>query len=240
MAAVESIDILKDGASAIYGSDALGGVINIKTRKDYDGASVEWGYTQPQTPGGTRTDLKLFYGKNFSKGEFLGALQYRHNAETWSRDYDYAIPSFKGLSPTGSPGTWIEVGTNKEDQPGGGEDPCPSDRVDDECFCLFDYSPYSQILPNIKQYNSLLAGKYEINENMVAFARGIYTYRFATNQLAPPPDNFSDESDAGGINTQIPQEVAQRWGLNANADLRRLRYRPVEELGPRCGGGQYP
>jgi iron complex outermembrane recepter protein len=49
MAAVERIEILKDGASAIYGSDALGGVINIITKRNYDGSSVEIGYTQPES-----------------------------------------------------------------------------------------------------------------------------------------------------------------------------------------------
>src|SRR5690606_228468 len=40
MAAVERIDILRDGASAIYGSDAVGGVVNIVLRKDYEGMQI--------------------------------------------------------------------------------------------------------------------------------------------------------------------------------------------------------
>ena len=44
---VERIDVLLDGASAIYGSDAVGGVINIITRKDYQGIELDLNYSQP-------------------------------------------------------------------------------------------------------------------------------------------------------------------------------------------------
>ena len=44
---VERIDVLLDGASAIYGSDAVGGVINIITRKDYQGVELDLNYSQP-------------------------------------------------------------------------------------------------------------------------------------------------------------------------------------------------
>ncbi|MGZ5199037.1 MAG: TonB-dependent receptor [Telluria sp.] len=51
-AAIERVEVLRDGASALYGSDAVGGVINFITRKDYRGATVSVGADSPQKQGG--------------------------------------------------------------------------------------------------------------------------------------------------------------------------------------------
>ena len=50
MAAVERIEILSDGASAVYGSDAIAGVINIITRKDFNGAEFRLGKSTVSLP----------------------------------------------------------------------------------------------------------------------------------------------------------------------------------------------
>ena len=52
LAAIERIEILSDGASAIYGSDALGGVVNIILRKDFEGGEVRYGRGNPAVRGG--------------------------------------------------------------------------------------------------------------------------------------------------------------------------------------------
>src|SRR5262249_44131641 len=51
-AAVERIEVLNDGASAIYGSDALGGVVNIITRKDFSGNEISYEQSTPELAGG--------------------------------------------------------------------------------------------------------------------------------------------------------------------------------------------
>lgn len=51
MAAVERIEILREGAAAVYGSDAIGGVVNIITRRDYEGLAMGAGYASPTRDG---------------------------------------------------------------------------------------------------------------------------------------------------------------------------------------------
>ena len=235
MAAVERIDILKDGGSAIYGSDAVGGVINVITKKTYHGIGLELGHNFVENPGGNRTDVKVSYGKNFEKGNILGVLQVRSNEGTNSRDYVFARPKRDSFSSMGSPGSWrTKTGAWIA---GSSNEACPEDRVIDlgeqGQFCGLDYSRWSQITPEITQYNALISGSYDVTEELLVFARGVYVRRNVESILAPPPDRFNDARSVGGLNTAIPEATAQGWGLSPGEDLFEVRYRLVEEAGPR-------
>jgi iron complex outermembrane receptor protein len=52
MSALSRVEVLRDGASSIYGSDAIGGVVNFITKRSYDGASITAQYVQPEKHGG--------------------------------------------------------------------------------------------------------------------------------------------------------------------------------------------
>lgn len=67
LAAIERVEILKDGASSIYGSDAVAGVVNIVTRKD-DGAEFDVFYSQPEQSGGEQMRVNGSWGKRFENG----------------------------------------------------------------------------------------------------------------------------------------------------------------------------
>ena len=60
--AIDRIDVLKDGASAMYGSDAMAGVINYVLRKDYQGAEASVGYTTNDRGRGTTKSADLTFG----------------------------------------------------------------------------------------------------------------------------------------------------------------------------------
>ncbi len=68
---VQQYDLLLDGASSVYGSDAIAGVANIILRKDFDGLEVEGYARAPQYNGGIENTLSLVWGKNFDRG-FIG------------------------------------------------------------------------------------------------------------------------------------------------------------------------
>jgi len=71
---IERVDILLDGASAIYGSDAVGGVINIITKKDFDGLTVQ-GYSGRSSEGdGNITDLNVTFGASSDRGNVTVTL----------------------------------------------------------------------------------------------------------------------------------------------------------------------
>ena len=68
---VQQYDLLLDGASSIYGSDAIAGVANIILRKDFDGLEIETLPRRPRHNGGDEDVLSVIWGKNFDRG-FIG------------------------------------------------------------------------------------------------------------------------------------------------------------------------
>ena len=52
MSAIERVEVLRDGASSIYGTDAIAGVVNFITRRSYDGVKLIGGYVDPERHGG--------------------------------------------------------------------------------------------------------------------------------------------------------------------------------------------
>ena len=68
---VQQYDLLLDGASSVYGSDAIAGVLNVVLRKDFDGLEVELFPDRPMHTGGDRDLVRVAWGKNFDRG-FVG------------------------------------------------------------------------------------------------------------------------------------------------------------------------
>ena len=78
---VERIEILKDGASSIYGSDAVAGVVNILTPQRPDGGSISYYVSQPIDGGGEQQRLDATWGRTFDRGHFsVGAEYYEARA----------------------------------------------------------------------------------------------------------------------------------------------------------------
>ncbi len=73
---VQQYDLLLDGASSVYGSDAIAGVANIILRKDFDGLEVEAYSRVPQYSGGTDHTLSVVWGKNFDRGFIAAGGEY--------------------------------------------------------------------------------------------------------------------------------------------------------------------
>jgi iron complex outermembrane recepter protein len=73
---IDHIDILKDGASSVYGSDAIAGVVNIITKRNRNGGEVSAFYSDPFDTGGEEMDFSGSYGKTFDRMRFSIAADY--------------------------------------------------------------------------------------------------------------------------------------------------------------------
>ena len=88
LAAVERVEVLKDGASSIYGSDAVAGVVNIITKKT-DGATFEAFVGQPNESGGEASRISGSWGKDLDRGYFRATVDYNKTEILQRRDRDY-------------------------------------------------------------------------------------------------------------------------------------------------------
>ncbi|NGM50174.1 TonB-dependent receptor [Caulobacter sp. 602-2] len=89
MAAIDRVEILKDGASSIYGSDAVAGVVNIITKRGADGFSIDAFATQPQKKGGEEFRGSIGWGKTFDRGTFNITYDYAKKAEQTNGQRSY-------------------------------------------------------------------------------------------------------------------------------------------------------
>lgn len=86
---IERIEILKDGASSIYGSDAIAGVVNIITRSNRDGWDFEAFATKPEEAGGEQYRFNGGWGKTFDRGYISVSADYYFQAEQTVGDREY-------------------------------------------------------------------------------------------------------------------------------------------------------
>ncbi|HEV8407141.1 MAG TPA: TonB-dependent receptor plug domain-containing protein, partial [Sphingomicrobium sp.] len=86
---VQRVDILKTGASSIYGSDAVAGVVNLITKTDFNGFEIDGFNSVPTKAGGEQYSGSVMWGKSSDKGHILIALDYFHQNELARGDRSY-------------------------------------------------------------------------------------------------------------------------------------------------------
>jgi iron complex outermembrane receptor protein len=104
--AIAKIDVLNDGASAIYGSDAVAGVINIITKKGFDGfeVGIRYGDTTDKNIGERR--FWSTWGETTEKGSVSITAEYSRGNGQFSPDRQVSTPSGASVSGTSNPGTF--------------------------------------------------------------------------------------------------------------------------------------
>jgi iron complex outermembrane receptor protein len=89
LSAMERVEVLTDGASALYGSDAIGGVVNFVFRRDFEGAESRASYGDAD--GADDYRLSHIYGRAWQSGSFVIAGEYYSRDILLSSDRDYVV-----------------------------------------------------------------------------------------------------------------------------------------------------
>lgn len=112
LSAVERVDILKDGASSLYGSDAIAGVINIVTKRD-SSSSFDISYTYPEIGAGEELSVSGTWGLAFDNGYFRVSGDYYHQKEFDRGDRDiFACGQNYYFRPDGKRADFFDPRTN--------------------------------------------------------------------------------------------------------------------------------
>jgi iron complex outermembrane receptor protein len=104
---VERIEVLKDGASSIYGSDAIAGVINIITRSNYEGAAASAYYGQYDEGDGAITKGDFLMGFGGDRGSVTIGAEWTNEEEVMAADRDFSAFPRSSRHPTDA---WTTVG----------------------------------------------------------------------------------------------------------------------------------
>ncbi|MBU2967786.1 TonB-dependent receptor [Pseudoalteromonas sp. C2R02] len=153
---VERIEVLRDGASAIYGSDAMGGVINIITKKNYEGIGISLNTSTTTRGGAERQGGALSYGTSNDKSSLVVVLEHQTNSslkggERPHLDADY---NDRRLSKTYSPwGSYYVRDEDKNYVYSPGPD-CPEENIiertsDIGSTCGYDVKEGKYYLPTV-------------------------------------------------------------------------------------------
>ena len=243
--AIERVEILKDGASAIYGSDAIGGVINFITRSDYTGAEATAFYGTPTRGGGgdqwqasgsagfgdlAKDGWNAFFSAQYGEQKSLDQVD-RNFSKT---SYLPAIGLF-GISPNSNPGRiatgGIGVITNRGGSPRpvlSQQDCAPNTFVSDNVIgtdCVFDSSalPGVNMIPHEKTWNIFGNAQYRINADWQAYVTALYSRDEAHLVIQPGPVsslfNYGPHSDIPAAITLQPSSPFYPHALAAQAGV---------------------
>ena len=149
MLAIERVEILKDGAAAIYGSEAVAGVVNFITRGGYRGFELQTEF-RARTNDGSQEDLTVdaVYGGDFGGGgEFLVAASYLNRTSLLLAEVDWLRPATSGF---GNPGSFNvpSLGRTVADPGCASYEGLLQQLTGGSEICRFDYGPQLTSVPN--------------------------------------------------------------------------------------------
>ncbi|MBE0363496.1 hypothetical protein PULV_a0947 [Pseudoalteromonas ulvae UL12] len=196
MAAVERVEILSDGAGAIYGSDAIGGVINVILRKDFNGAEVNLGAGQIEHEGGDRENGSIVFGASSDKASIVAGAGWSGRDIVYARDFPWYSP---GGSVYSNNFTTIAQDADGNYLPGvsnfdffSPNSTCEG--VGNENFyrigsrCGFNFAAVSADEASIKNRSAFVNASYEINDDWSVYSTMNISQTKSFGRYAPSLD----------------------------------------------------
>ncbi|NYF33636.1 TonB-dependent receptor [Sphingopyxis sp. JAI108] len=182
--AVERLEILTDGASAIYGSDAVAGVVNVRFRNRFEGAETR---LRVSSADGDYSEYQLgqIVGTGWATGHIVVAGEYYRRGSLGSEERAFATEDLRPFggpdlrSNLASPGTIVAANGQRFLIPRGqdGTALTPSQLISSSDFRRSDARRNVDILPRQESFSLYASGEQALGDHISLFARGLYAER---------------------------------------------------------------
>ncbi|MEO6186775.1 MAG: TonB-dependent receptor plug domain-containing protein, partial [Steroidobacteraceae bacterium] len=238
---IERVEVLKEGAGAIYGSDAIGGVVNFITKKNMDGAEVTVDYGQSDRNDGKRRGISLSYGHSTDRGNLILGMNYNQQDaisagnRAFSRNAIYFYGSvFEGGSsrvPNGrvflNTAQAATFGCDSVTRKAGAAGTSINDF---RCYVgtgqnndSYNYQPENLILTPQERGTVFAIGDIDVNDNIELYTEFLYNYTTSGYKAASLPlDTRNDDITIAANNIYNPfgYALGGASGVNPNATFR--------------------
>ena len=236
---IERVDIVSGGRSAVYGSDAISGVINFVMKKDFSGVQANANYRLNEAGDGGTFNGNLLLGGNFEDGRGNATVYFdytkRNGILQSARDYSRQAQvddGEGGLIPGGSgsiEGTRFAIGgVNRKFEPDG------SYSAYSAATDAYNYAPSNYL--QVPQERFLMSAQthYDVSDALTVYAEGQFINNRVKNQLAPTPFTGSVALDADSSFLSAGSRTLLQ-GLDTDGDgyVTSTIYRRLSEVGNR-------
>lgn len=178
MIAINRMEVVKDGASALYGSDAVAGVVNFITKRNYDGAMMSFDYQDGAHGDNKEYVVQGLWGADSDKGNVMAAVSYTNRSPLFISDRRLSRPQ-DDTSALGNPASYFltipGVGTLPIIDPYGCEEfggypdlRAPSGTIPglEIGLCGFDFGPYYSYVADESRTNIYAQSTYQVSDEL--------------------------------------------------------------------------
>ncbi len=200
LALVSRVDALTGAAVTTYGADAITGVVNFVTKKDFAGVDLTSSFQRTQKGDGNffRTDLTV--GANFAdgRGNAVLSIGYQKSDPVYQGDRDFSVFGIDSYTGTlGGSGTTVParvtgtrplLGTTPDTNPAtanGGTRQLNASGQAVSTYHFFNFNPYNIFQTPFKRYNIFAQANYQITDNVEVYTRALFSKNTVDTIIAP-------------------------------------------------------
>lgn len=222
IALIERVDLVSGGAAAVYGSDAVSGVINFVMRDNFEGVEINANYGISDRSDVERRRLEATIGGNFADGRGNAVLSVGYTLTEALRQGDRPFGLVSRSSVTGAAagsGTTVPSAFNTPatgpNGPLGNRQINPTTGVLETPVSLFNFNPDNYYQGPIDRYQVFAQANYEINRHFDVYLSTLYVTNVVGIQLASS-GTFANTFDVPIGNGFIPEPARQQLCANRN------------------------